>query len=195
MIAEDPQYSKLAARLLALEIVDEANSQGSVSFAASIAVGHAEGLIGDTTAAFVAKHAAALDALIDPRGDDRFEYFGLRTVQSRYLLRHPITRKVIETPQHFLLRVACGLAVGDSEQSVREVAELYGLMSRLEYLTSSPTLFNSGTRHPQMSSCYLLDSPLDNLDSIYSRYAQIARLSKHAGGIGLSYSRIRSAAA
>ncbi|MFI6152317.1 ribonucleoside-diphosphate reductase subunit alpha [Kitasatospora sp. NPDC051170] len=192
MIAEDPQYSKLAARLLALEIVDEANSQGSTTFSASIAVGHAEGLIGDTTAAFVAKHAAALDALIDTEGDDRFEYFGLRTVQSRYLLRHPITRKVVETPQHFLLRVASGLAVGDDEQSVAEVAELYRLMSRLEYLTSSPTLFNSGTRHPQMSSCYLLDSPLDNLDSIYSRYAQIARLSKHAGGIGLSYSRIRS---
>ncbi|WP_280723664.1 ribonucleoside-diphosphate reductase subunit alpha [Kitasatospora sp. MAA4] len=192
MIAEDPQYSKLAARLLAQEIADEAVGQGAVCFAASIAVGHAEGLIGSGTAAFVAKHADALDALIDQRGDDRFEYFGLRTVQSRYLLRHPITRKVIETPQHFMLRVACGLAVGDSEQSVREIAELYALMSALSYLPSSPTLFNSGTKHPQMSSCYLLDSPLDNLDSIYSRYAQIARLSKHAGGIGLSYSRIRS---
>ncbi|WUS56940.1 ribonucleoside-diphosphate reductase subunit alpha [Kitasatospora herbaricolor] len=192
MIAEDPQYSKLAARLLALEIQDEAVGQGAVSFSASITVGHAEGLIGDTTAAFVAKHADELDALIDQKGDDRFEYFGLRTVQSRYLLRHPITRKVIETPQHFLLRVASGLAVGDNEQSVREVAELYALMSALSYLPSSPTLFNSGTKHPQMSSCYLLDSPLDNLDSIYSRYAQIARLSKHAGGIGLSYSRIRS---
>jgi ribonucleoside-diphosphate reductase alpha chain len=65
-------------------------------------------------------------------------------------------------------------------------------MSRLDYLPSSPTLFNSGTRHPQMSSCYLLDSPLDELDSIYDRYQQVARLSKHAGGIGLSYSRIRS---
>ncbi len=192
MIAEDPQYSKLAARLLAEEIADEAVGQGAVCFAASIAVGHAEGLIGDGTAAFVAKHADELDALIDQQGDDRFEYFGLRTVQSRYLLRHPITRKVIETPQHFLLRVACGLAVGDNAQSVREVSELYALMSALSYLPSSPTLFNSGTKHPQMSSCYLLDSPLDNLDSIYSRYAQIARLSKHAGGIGLSYSRIRS---
>ncbi|WP_035801460.1 ribonucleoside-diphosphate reductase subunit alpha [Kitasatospora mediocidica] len=192
MIAEDPQYSKLAARLLAQEIADEAVGQGAVCFAASIAVGHAEGLIGAGTAAFVAKHADALDALIDQRGDDRFEYFGLRTVQSRYLLRHPITRKVIETPQHFMLRVACGLAVGDGDQAVREIAELYALMSTLSYLPSSPTLFNSGTKHPQMSSCYLLDSPLDNLDSIYSRYAQIARLSKHAGGIGLSYSRIRS---
>ncbi|KIQ63599.1 ribonucleoside-diphosphate reductase [Kitasatospora griseola] len=192
MIAEDPQYSKLAARLLAMEIADEAATQGVTSFSASIAVGHAEGLIGDATAEFVAAHTALFDSLIDAAGDDRFEYFGLRTVQSRYLLRHPITRKVVETPQHFLLRVAAGLAVGASEQSVLEVAELYKLMSRLEYLTSSPTLFNSGTRHPQMSSCYLLDSPLDNLDSIYNRYAQIARLSKHAGGIGLSYSRIRS---
>ena len=65
-------------------------------------------------------------------------------------------------------------------------------MSRLDYLPSSPTLFNSGTRHPQMSSCYLLDSPLDELDSIYDRYHQVARLSKHAGGIGLSFSRIRA---
>ncbi len=192
MIAEDPQYSKLAARLLAMEIADEAATQGVTSFSDSIAVGHAEGLIGDATAELVAAHAALFDSLIDASGDDRFEYFGLRTVQSRYLLRHPITRKVVETPQHFLLRVAAGLAVGATEESVREVAELYRLMSRLEYLTSSPTLFNSGTRHPQMSSCYLLDSPLDNLDSIYNRYAQIARLSKHAGGIGLSYSRIRS---
>jgi ribonucleoside-diphosphate reductase alpha chain len=192
LIAEDPQYSRLAARLLAEEIREEAAGQGATCFAASIAVGHREGLIGDGTAAFVAAHAEALDAVVDGTADDRFEYFGLRTVYSRYLLRHPITRQVVETPQHFLLRVACGLQVGDGTESVAEVAELYRLMSRLEYLPSSPTLFNSGTRHPQMSSCYLLDSPLDELDSIYARYAQIARLSKHAGGIGLSYSRIRS---
>ncbi|MEY9935963.1 ribonucleoside-diphosphate reductase subunit alpha [Streptacidiphilus sp. MAP5-3] len=192
LIAEDPQYSRLAARLLAEEVREEAAGQGSSCFAESVAVGHREGLIGDTTAAFVAAHADALDAVVDQQADDRFEYFGLRTLYSRYLLRHPITRQVIETPQQFMLRVACGLEVGGNEKSVAEVAELYGLMSRLEYLPSSPTLFNSGTRHPQMSSCYLLDSPLDELDSIYSRYAQIARLSKHAGGIGLSYSRIRS---
>ncbi|WP_084728968.1 ribonucleoside-diphosphate reductase subunit alpha [Streptacidiphilus neutrinimicus] len=192
LIAEDPQYSRLAARLLAEEIREEAAGQGATCFAASVAVGHREGLIGDATAAFVAAHAEALDAVVDPHGDDRFEYFGLRTLYSRYLLRHPITRQVVETPQQFMLRVACGLEVGGDAASVAEVAELYGLMSRLDYLPSSPTLFNSGTRHPQMSSCYLLDSPLDELDSIYNRYAQIARLSKHAGGIGLSYSRVRS---
>jgi ribonucleoside-diphosphate reductase alpha chain len=98
----------------------------------------------------------------------------------------------VETPQHFLLRVACGLAADESPEALAEVAELYRLTSSLAYLPSSPTLFNSGTRHPQMSSCYLLDSPRDELDSIYERYHQVARLSKHAGGIGLSYSRIRA---
>ncbi|MYY86428.1 ribonucleoside-diphosphate reductase subunit alpha, partial [Streptomyces sp. SID335] len=196
LISEDPAYSKLAARLLTLSIAAEAASQGVRSFTESIAVGHREGLIADRTADFVAAHAARLDALVDAAladgADFRFGYFGLRTLHSRYLLRHPITRQVIETPQHFMLRVASGLAEDESVRAVDEVAALYGLMSRLDYLPSSPTLFNSGTRHPQMSSCYLLDSPQDELDSIYDRYHQVARLSKHAGGIGLSYSRIRS---
>ncbi|MDT0566609.1 ribonucleoside-diphosphate reductase subunit alpha [Streptomyces sp. DSM 3412] len=198
LISEDPAYSKLAARLLAVGIRAEAASQGVTTFTESIAVGHREGLVADRTAQFTRTHAERLDALIDPAGDDRFGYFGLRTLHSRYLLRHPLTRKVVETPQHFMLRVAAGLAEdtgADAEAGIRaldEVAALYGLMSRLDYLPSSPTLFNSGTRHPQMSSCYLLDSPLDELDSIYDRYHQVARLSKHAGGIGLSYSRIRS---
>ncbi|MER6024461.1 ribonucleoside-diphosphate reductase subunit alpha [Streptomyces sp. NPDC001851] len=192
LISEDPAYSRLAARLLTLTIRAEAASQGVTSFTESVAVGHREGLIADRTAEFARLHAERLDALIDTGADDRFGYFGLRTLHSRYLLRHPLTRKVIETPQHFMLRVAAGLAEDDSVRSVDEVAALYGLMSRLDYLPSSPTLFNSGTRHPQMSSCYLLDSPLDELDSIYDRYHQVARLSKHAGGIGLSYSRIRS---
>jgi ribonucleoside-diphosphate reductase alpha chain len=196
LISEDPAYSRLAARLLARAVTEEAASQGAVSFTASVAVGHREGLLADRTAGFVVRHGARLDALVEQAlaegADDRFGYFGLRTVHSRYLLRHPRTRKVVETPQHFLLRVAAGLAADDSAAAVDEVAALYRLMSALEYLPSSPTLFNSGTRHPQMSSCYLLDSPRDELDSIYERYHQVARLSKHAGGIGLPFSRIRS---
>ncbi|MEE4424527.1 ribonucleoside-diphosphate reductase subunit alpha [Streptomyces bugieae] len=196
LIGDEPEYSKLAARLLTLAISEEAAEQGAVAFSGSIEVGHREGLIADETAEFVRAHAARLDALVERAladgADDRFGYFGLRTLHSRYLLRHPTTRQVIETPQHFLLRVACGLAEDHSERALDEVAELYRLTSSLSYLPSSPTLFNSGTRHPQMSSCYLLDSPLDELDSIYDRYHQVARLSKHAGGIGLSYSRIRA---
>ncbi|MCK7624040.1 ribonucleoside-diphosphate reductase subunit alpha [Streptomyces sp. RS10V-4] len=196
LIGEEPQYSRLAARLLTRAIAEEAAGQGATAFSASVAAGHREGLIADATAAFVRTHAGRLDALVraalESGADDRFGYFGLRTLYSRYLLRHPVTRKVIETPQHFLLRVACGLAEDGSQRALADVAELYRLTSTLSYLPSSPTLFNSGTRHPQMSSCYLLDSPLDELDSIYERYHQVARLSKHAGGIGLPYSRVRA---
>ncbi|MFG3159477.1 ribonucleoside-diphosphate reductase subunit alpha [Streptomyces sp. NPDC048232] len=192
LISEDPVYSRLAARLLTIGIRAEAASQGVTSFTESVATGHREGLIADRTAGFVRQHADRLDATIDRAADDRFGYFGLRTLHSRYLLRHPITRKVVETPQHFMLRVAAGLAEDDTARSVDEVTALYGLMSRLDYLPSSPTLFNSGTRHAQMSSCYLLDSPKDELDSLYDRLHQVARLSKHAGGIGIAYSRVRS---
>jgi ribonucleoside-diphosphate reductase alpha chain len=186
LVGEEPQYSRLAARLLAALIDKEVHGQGVASFSQSIALGHAQGLIGDATAEFVAANARKLDDAVRPEADRRFEYFGLRTVYDRYLLRHPTSRLVTETPQYWLLRVACGLA-----RTPAEALELYRLTSSLAYLPSSPTLFNSGTRHQQMSSCYLLDSPRDELDGIYERYAQIARLSKFAGGIGVSWTRIR----
>ncbi|MEV4825081.1 ribonucleoside-diphosphate reductase subunit alpha [Micromonospora sp. NPDC049274] len=187
MIGTEPQYSRLAARLLASHVEREVRRQGVTSFSAAIRAGHAEGLIGDETAAFVAAHAGTFDDAVDADGDRRFEYFGLRTVYDRYLLRHPTTRLVLETPQYWLLRVACGLS-----RTPDEAVDFYRLMSSLAYLPSSPTLFNSGTRHTQMSSCYLVDSPRDELDSIYARYAQVANLSKFAGGIGIAYSRVRS---
>lgn len=187
MIGEEPQYSRLAARLLSRHIDEEIRSQGVARFSDAIALGLAEKLIGEDTAAFVAANAAALDQAVDATNDRRFEYFGLRTVYDRYLLRHPTTRKVFETPQYWLLRVACGLS-----ETVEDAVRFYRLMSSLCYLPSSPTLFNSGTRHPQLSSCFLVDSPRDELDSIYERYAQVAKLSKFAGGIGIAFSRVRS---
>jgi len=187
LVAEEPSYSKVAARLLASVIEKEVAYQGIGSFSASVAAGHRLGIVGARTATFVATHADRLDAAVRPERCDLFEFFGLRTVYDRYLLRHPDSRQVIETPQHFFLRVACGLS-----DTVDEAVGLYELMSRLEYLPSSPTLFNSGTTHEQMSSCYLLDSPADELDAIYDTYAEIARLSKHAGGIGVAFHRVRS---
>ncbi|WP_188187772.1 ribonucleoside-diphosphate reductase subunit alpha [Nonomuraea sp. SYSU D8015] len=186
-VITDPANSRVAARLLADEIADEAAGHGVRSFSESIAATHAAGLIHDRLAGFVAAHAAELDALVSEEADGRFEYFGLRTVHDRYLLRHPETRAVLERPQHFFLRVACGLS-----ETVEEAAELYALMSTLSYLPSSPTLFNSGARRPQLSSCFLLDSPRDELEAIYERYGQVARLSKYAGGIGISWTRVRS---
>ncbi|HPI40789.1 MAG TPA: ribonucleoside-diphosphate reductase subunit alpha, partial [Pseudobdellovibrionaceae bacterium] len=126
-------------------------------------------------------------AALEPHRTDRFEYFGLRTIYDRYLLKNPKTRQIFETPQYFFMRVSCGLA-----QTSQEAVELYKLISSLDYMPSTPTLFNSGTLRPQMSSCYLLESPQDDLKSIYEKYTDIALLSKFAGGIGVAYHRVRS---
>jgi ribonucleoside-diphosphate reductase alpha chain len=107
MTGEEPQYSRLAARLLAAYIGKEVRGQGIASFSQAIALGQAEGLVSDQTAGFVKDNARKLDDAIEVAGDLGFEYFGLRTVYDRYLLRHPSGRLVIETPQYFLLRVAC----------------------------------------------------------------------------------------
>ncbi len=187
LIAEEPQYSQLAARLLGTYIDKEVEGQAIHAFSQSIAAGHRTGLISDATLELVAGNARKLDDAVEPERSRSLEYFGLRTVYDRYLLRHPETRKPIETPQYFFMRVACGLA-----QRCAEAVDFYRLISSLAYLPSSPTLFNAGTRHSQLSSCYLLDSPADDLGSIYDRYKEVAQLSQFAGGIGLAYHRVRS---
>ena len=106
--------------------------------------GYKSGLIAKETATFVAQHAQALNAAILEARCDLFEYFGLRTVYDRYLLKDPDNRKVIESPQFFFMRVACGLA-NDTRSN-----RIYELISSFEYMPSTPTLFNSGTLHPQM---------------------------------------------
>ncbi len=187
LIAEEPQYSRLAARLLLATIVKEVSALNLYSFSQAIAHGYAEGVVSNATAEFVATYARKLNHAIDDSFSDRFEYFGLRTIYDRYLLRDPISRVVIETPQHFFLRVACGLA-----GSAQEAIQFYRLIASLDYMPSSPTLFNAGTKHPQMSSCYLHDSPQDSLESIYDTYKNVALLSKFSGGIGLAFHRVRS---
>lgn len=187
LIGEEPEYSRLAARLLAIYIDEEVRSQKIQSFADSVAFGYNNNLVAKGTFEFVEKNKAALSAAIEPFRTDRFEYFGLRTVYDRYLLKNPTSRQVFETPQYFFMRVACGLAT-----TVEEAIEFYRLISSHDYMASTPTLFNSGTLRPQMSSCYLLDSPQDDLRSIYDKYTDIALLSKFAGGIGVAYHRVRS---
>lgn len=187
LIAEEPQYSKLAARLLLATIIKEVANQNLHSFSQSVEYGAQEGIVSNATAEFVRVHARKLNHAIDENMSDRFEYFGLRTVYDRYLLRDPILRKVIETPQHFFLRVACGIA-----GTPHEAIEFYRLIAAHDYMPSSPTLFNSGTKHPQLSSCYLHDSPGDSLESIYDAYKDVALLSKFSGGIGLAFHRVRS---
>jgi len=187
LIAEEPEYSKLAARLLDGFIAKEVANQNIYSFSQSVATGKQHGLVSKDLALFVSENARKLNDAIDDRRSELFEYFGLRTVYDRYLLRNPETREVLETPQQFFLRVSCGLS-----RTVQEAVEFYRVISAHDYLPSSPTLFNSGTKHSQMSSCYLLDSPQDNLEAIYEKYKDVALLSKFAGGIGLAYHRVRA---
>jgi ribonucleoside-diphosphate reductase alpha chain len=187
LIAEEPEYSKLAARLLDGFIAKEVASQNIHSFSQSIAAAKQHGLVSRELTQFVSENARKLNDEVNEGRSELFEYFGLRTVYDRYLLRHPETRDALETPQQFFLRVSCGLS-----RTVQEAVEFYRLISAHEYMPSSPTLFNSGTRHSQMSSCYLLDSPADNLEAIYEKYKDVALLSKFAGGIGLAYHRVRS---
>ena len=187
LIAEEPQYSKLAARLLSAYIEKEVQNQEIQSFSQSIRSGLEHGLISQHVADFVFANARKLNDAIEPDRSDEFEYLGLRTVYDRYLLVNPETRDAIETPQYFFMRVACGLS-----NDPREAIEFYRLISSLQYLPSSPTLFNSASPRSQLSSCYLLDSPDDDLISIYDRYSDVAKLSKFAGGIGLAYHRVRS---
>ncbi|HEY4159562.1 MAG TPA: ribonucleotide reductase N-terminal alpha domain-containing protein, partial [Polyangiaceae bacterium] len=159
LMVDEPEYSRLAARLLATTIDKEVRGQDVHSFSQSIALGQQLGLVNARLLEFVKANARKLNDALDPQKTQLFEYFGLRTVYDRYLLRHPQTRAVIETPQQFFLRVACALS-----SSVLEALALYRLFSSLEYIPSSPTLFNSGTRHEQLSSCFLLDSPSDHLE-------------------------------
>ncbi len=187
LIGEEPEYGRLAARLLANYIAKEVSGQEIHAFSQSIGRGHELGLINDRLLGFVQANARKLNDALDLSFDLNFDYFGLRTMYDRYLLRHPHTRKVLETPQHFFLRIASALS-----EDVPEALALYQRLGRLDYLPSSPTLFNAGTTHEQLSSCFLLDSPQDSLESIYAKYGDIAQLSKFSGGIGVSYSRVRS---
>lgn len=187
LTGEEPEYGRLAARLLAQVIVKEVGQQGIHAYSQSIVHGHEIGLINDRLLDFVQVNARKLNDAIDVSMDRHFDYFGLRTLYDRYLLRHPHTRRVIETPQQFFLRIACALST-----DVPGALALYQRLGNLDYLPSSPTLFNAGTTHEQLSSCFLLDSPADSLESIYARYGDIAQLSKFSGGIGVSWTRVRS---
>jgi ribonucleoside-diphosphate reductase alpha chain len=184
---EEPGYSRLAGRLLSGFIDKEVRGLGVYSFSQSTRLGFDVGLINERVLGFVEAHARKLNDAIIPERTYQIEYFGLRTLYDRYLLKHPTRRHVIETPQHFWMRIAVALS-----PTVGEALDLYSLFSSLDYIASSPTLFNAGTRHEQLSSCFLLDSPEDSLEAIYDKYKDVAQLSKFSGGIGVAWHRVRS---
>jgi ribonucleoside-diphosphate reductase alpha chain len=188
LMLEEPTYSRVAARLLSRLIAEEVGLD--VGFADYLREAVSLGLVADSVKALAETDMARLCAAIDDARDGHFEYFGLKTVYDRYLLRRRDDRRVLERPQWLFMRVALGLS-----ETVDEAIALYDLMSTFRYMPATPTLFNSGTRHAQMSSCYLLTVGEDSLEGIYKAYADCARLSKWAGGIGIDWTGVRATGA
>lgn len=129
----------------------------------------------------------ALGAAIKPERDLQFTYLGLQTLYDRYFLHHNGVR--FELPQVFFMRVAMGLAINEVDREGRAI-EFYNLLSSFDFMSSTPTLFNSGTLRPQLSSCYLTTVP-DDLDGIYNAIKDNALLSKYAGGLGNDWTPVR----
>jgi ribonucleoside-diphosphate reductase alpha chain len=187
LVSVEPEYSRLAANLLAMSLADEVQAQGTLSFGDSVRRAAQLGLLNERMIATHTRFEKEAEAILARYPEPAFEYFGLRTLSDRYLLRDPISRARLETPSYFFMRVSLALA-----ESIEEAEQLFAQFNSLRYLPSSPTLFNSGTQHEQLSSCFLLDSPEDDLGAIYSIYGEIAQLSKYAGGIGLAFHKVRS---
>jgi len=191
MSQKHPDFSTLAARI----VVSSLHKMTSDSFLETCRIlfeykdkqNRPASLIANDVWEFIAKHGAEFDAAIDYTRDFDYDFFGFKTLEKSYLLR--VHNSIVERPQHMLMRVACGIHVGD----VAAAIETYDLMSRRLFTHATPTLFNAGTPTPQMSSCFLLTMQSDSIEGIYSTLKQCAMISKSAGGIGLAVSNVRAA--
>ncbi len=201
LIEKEPDYSRVAARLL-LDILrrEALGFLGlglGVETQADLAERYAEYFnayikqAGDLE--LLDRRLAQFDlnrlgAALRPERDLQFSYLGLQTLYDRYLIH---TAEVVrfELPQAFFMRVAMGLAINEIDREERAI-QFYGLLSSFDFMSSTPTLFNSGTLRPQLSSCYLTTVP-DDLDGIYGAIKDNALLSKFAGGLGNDWSRVR----
>jgi len=195
LIEKDPDYSLVTARLLLdnirAEVLGEDVSQAEMAghygeyFLHYIQQGIQAELLDEKLGQF---DLARLAAALDPSRDTLFQYLGLQTLYDRYFLH--IDERRIELPQAFFMRVAMGLAINEINREERAI-EFYEILSRFDYMSSTPTLFNAGTRHSQLSSCYLTTIP-DDLDGIYQGIKDNAMLQKYAGGLGNDWTRVRS---
>lgn len=199
LVEQEPNYSFVTARLLLHDIYHEVMSklnmeydwektktQYPAAFKEYIQQGIDYELLSPDLAQFdLDKLGEALNA----GRDQQFGYLGLQTLYDRYFIHHHETR--IELPQCFFMRVAMGLAHCEGEQKNERAIEFYNLISSFDYMSSTPTLFNSGTLRSQLSSCYLTTVP-DDLDGIYGAIKDNALLSKFAGGLGNDWSSVRA---
>ncbi|MDR2153740.1 MAG: ribonucleoside-diphosphate reductase subunit alpha [Burkholderiaceae bacterium] len=195
LIEKEPDYTHATARLLlhtiAKEVLGETVSLSELAgryadyFPQRIRDGVRHELLDERLLQFDLKR---LGAALKPERDLRFDYLGLQTLYDRYFLH--VSKRRIELPQAFFMRVAMGLALNEIDREARAI-EFYEVLSSFDFMSSTPTLFNSGTRRPQLSSCYLSTVP-DDLDGIYESIKENALLSKFAGGLGNDWTRVRA---
>ena len=180
-----PDYDTLAARLWVSNL--HKTTLGKFGALSTQLFTHARTPLVDATYyAFVMEHVSRIESEMDYTRDDRYKYFGLKTLEKSYLMK--VDGAIVERPQDMLMRVACGIHIGQIDKAL----ESYHLLSQQWFIHASPTLFNAGTPTPQMSSCFLLTMQDDSVEGIFETLKQCARISKGAGGIGLSISTIRA---
>jgi ribonucleoside-diphosphate reductase alpha chain len=191
MTTTHPDYAKLAARIS----VSNLHKNTKKSFSEVMTdlyeyvnprTGKKAPLLSDEVFEVIQANKELLDSTIIYNRDFGYDYFGFKTLERSYLLK--LNGKIAERPQHMLMRVAVGIHLNDLEA----VVETYELMSKKYFTHATPTLFNSGTPKPQMSSCFLLTMKGDSIDGIYDTLKQTAKISQSAGGIGLSIHDIRA---
>lgn len=191
LTTKHPDYAILAARIA----ISNLHKTTSKSFSNTIKLlyqyldpktGENASLISREVYEVVKKHAALFDSTIIYDRDFGYDYFGFKTLDRSYLLK--LDGKVVERPQHMLMRVAVGIHLDD----IDSVIETYNLLSERWFTHATPTLFNSGTPKAQLSSCFLLTMTEDSIDGIYDTLKQCAKISQSAGGIGLAIHNIRA---
>lgn len=191
MTTTHPDYALLAARIS----VSNLHKNTKKSFVDTMTdlytyvnprTGKKAPLLADNVYKIIKDNAELLDSTIIYNRDFGYDYFGFKTLERSYLLK--LNGEIIERPQHMLMRVSVGIHLDDLDAAI----ETYHLMSKKYFTHATPTLFNSGTPKPQMSSCFLLAMKDDSIDGIYDTLKQTAKISQSAGGIGLSIHNIRA---
>jgi ribonucleoside-diphosphate reductase alpha chain len=191
MTVTHPDYAQLAARIAISNLHKNTNKSFSETMSEMFhyvnpRTNQAAPLISDEVYEVIQANAEFLNSHIIYNRDFNYDYFGFKTLERSYLLR--INGKIVERPQHMLMRVSVGIHLNDLDA----VIETYELMSKKFFTHATPTLFNAGTPKPQMSSCFLLTMQDDSIDGIYDTLKQTAKISQSAGGIGLAIHNVRA---
>ena len=181
-----PDWGTLAAQIII------SNCQRSAPTTFSESMGLLSASLATDVSIFILDNAAALNAMVKPENDFLLDYFGFKTLEKSYLMRSSSTKVIAETPQYMWLRVAVGIHYSFPD-ALQRIQETYDLMSAKAFTHATPTLFNSGTPRPQLSSCFLISMKSDSLEGIFETLKDCAQISKYAGGIGLHVHNIRAA--